>query len=142
MAYKFKAEGVHSADLPRENVKSFSVRTETPRTNDGRGTDTAVTMTISGPIRSVADAATISDETINLARWATEYDDAKAYSVATSTAVASGQVLRNDVYPNSFVVSYSEKFNIGEGVGTYNIVVRQKKDLLEFIQNTGGYVGV
>ena len=54
MAYKFKIEGFHSATLPQENVKSFSAHTETPRTSDGRGTDTAVTMTLSGPIRSVS----------------------------------------------------------------------------------------
>lgn len=140
MAYKFKLEGVHSANLPQENVKSFNAHTETPRTNDGRGTDTAVTMKLSGAIRSV-DESTIADETINLARWATEYDEAKAYSQATATAEASGQVLRNNVYPNAFVVSYSEKFDIGAGVGTYNMVLRQKKDLLEGIQNTGGYLG-
>jgi len=140
MAYKFKVEGVHSANLPQENVKSFSAHTQTPRTNDGRGTDTSVTMTLSGPIRSVDDGA-IADETINLAKWATEYDEAKAYSQATATAEASGQVLRNDVYPNSFVVSYKEKFDIGAGVGTYEVVLRQKKDLLENIANTGGYLG-
>jgi len=140
MSYKFKLEGVHSANLPQENVKSFRAHTETPRTNDGRGTDTAVTMKLSGPIRSVADGA-ITDETINLARWATEYDEAKAYSQATATAEASGQVLRNDVYPNAFVVSYSEKFDVAAGVGTFNMVLRQKKDLLELIQNTGGYLG-
>jgi len=140
MAYKFEMKGVHSADLPRENVKSFKLHTETPRTNDGRGTDTAVTMTLSGPVRSVDENA-ITDETINLARWATEYDDAKAYSVATATAVASGQVLRSSVYPSAFVVSYSEKFDIASGVGTYEIVVRQKKDLLAAIENNGGYLG-
>jgi hypothetical protein len=97
-------------------------------------------MTLSGPIRSVAENA-IADETINLARWATEYDEAKAYSQATATAEASGQVLRNDIYPNAFVVSYSEKFDVAAGVGTFNMVLRQKKDLLEVIQNTGGYIG-
>jgi len=140
MPYKFKLEGVYSANLPQENVKSFRAHTETPRTNDGRGTDTAVTMTMSGPVRSVADGA-ISDETINLARWATEYDEAKAYSQATATAEASGQVLRRDVYPNAFVVRYSEKFDVSAGVGTYNIILRQKKDLLDLIVNTGGYIG-
>ena len=140
MAYKFKLEGVHSANLPQENVKSFVAHTFTPRTNDGRGTDTAVTMTLSGPIRSV-DEDTIADETINIAKWATEYDEAKAYSKATATAEASGQVLRNDVYPNAFIVSFSEKFDIGAGVGTYTAVLRQKKDLLEGIENTGGYLG-
>jgi len=139
MAYKFRMDGFHSANLPRENVKSFKAHTETPRTNDGRGTDTAVTMTMNGPIRST-DAVAIEDQTINLARWATEYDDAKAYSAATATAVASGQVIRNDVYPYAFVVCYSEKFDISAGVGTYNIVLRQKKDLLEAIVNTGGYI--
>ena len=140
MAYRFKMEGVHSANLPQENVKSFKGHTETPRTADGRGTDTSVTMTVSGPIRSVDDNA-ISDETINLAKWATEYDDAKAYSKATATAVASGQVLRNSVYPDAFVVSYTEKFEIAAGVGTYELVFRQKKDLLGKLENTGGYLG-
>jgi len=140
MAYKFKAEGIHSANLPQENVKSIKAHTETPRTNDGRGTDTAVTMLVTGAIRSVDENA-IADETINLAKWATEYDEAKAYSKATATAEASGQVLRNDIYPNAFVVSYSEKFDIGAGVGTYELKLRQKKDLLEGIENTGGYLG-
>lgn len=140
MAYLFKVEGIHSADLPQENVKSIKIHTETPRTNDGRGTDTAVTMDVSGPIRSVDDS-TIADETINLAKWATEYDEAKSYSKATATAQASGQVLRNDVYPNAFVVSYSEKFDVGAGVGTFDLKLRQKKDLLENIENTGGYTG-
>ena len=141
MPYLFKAEGIHSADLPRENVTSFKTNTETPRTNDGRGTDTAVTLSVKGQIRSVADGATIADQTINLARWATEYEDSKAYSSATATAVATGQVLRCVTYPTAFVVSYSEKFSIKEGVGEYNLVVRQKKDLLEAIVNTGGYGG-
>ena len=138
MAYKFLVEGLHPADLPQESVSSFRVRTETPRTNDGRGVDTAVTMTVSGPIRS-ADEKAIADPTINLARWATEYDDAKAYSRVTATAVSAGQVLRKDIYPEAFVVCYKEKFNIKDGVGTYEITVRQKKDLLEYVQTTGGF---
>ena len=141
MAYTFKIEGVHSADLPRESVKSFKVHTETPRTNDGRGTDTSVTMTLKGPIRSADENAFVGDDTIKLARWATEYDDAKAYSQATATAIASGQVLRRDIYPDAFVVSYKEKFDVTNGVGTYNIVLRQKKDLLNKIQNSGGFLG-
>lgn len=141
MAYSFKVEGIHSADLPRESVKSFKIQTETPRTNDGRGTDTSVTMTISGPIRSADESAFVNDNTINLAIWATEYDDAKAYSQATVTAQASGQVLRRDVFPHAFVVNYSEKFDVTTGVGTYKIVLRQKKDLLKFIQNSGGFLG-
>lgn len=140
MAYLFKMEGIHSANLPRESVKSFKVHTETPRTNDGRGTDTAVTMTVSGPIRSADENAFVNDETIKLARWATEYDDAKAYSQATATAMASGQILRQDVFPDAFVVSFSEEFDITKGVGTFSIVLRQKKDLLKKIANSGGFL--
>jgi len=140
MAYTFRLEGTYSANLPQESVTAFTARTETPRTNDGRGVDTAVTMTMSGPIRSVDENA-ITDETLNLARWATEYDDGKAYSQATSTAVASGQVLRRDVYPEAFVVCYKEKFNVSSGVGTYEITLRQKKDLIDNVQTTGGYLG-
>lgn len=138
MAYKFKAEGSHSATLPQENVESVHFYTQTPKTNDGRGTDTAVTMRVKGKIRSV-DENTLADETINLARWATEYNEAKAYSKATATAEASGQVLRNDIYPNAFVVAYKETFDVTAGVGSFEMTLRQKKDLLEGIENTGGY---
>lgn len=139
MAYQFEISGIHSAKLPRENVDSVHFHTQTPHTNDGRGTDTAVTMDVHGKIRSV-DESTIADETINLAKWATEYDEAKSYSSATASAEASGQMLRNDVYPNAFVVSYREKFDVSGGVGTFVLKLRQKKDLLEGIQNTGGYL--
>jgi hypothetical protein len=138
MAYKFKIEGAHSAALPQENVESVHFFTQTPKTNDGRGTDTAVTMLVKGKIRSV-DESTLADETINLAKWATEYNEAKAYSKATATAEASGQVLRNDIYPNAFVVAYSESFDVTSGVGTFDLTLRQKKDLLEGVENTGGY---
>jgi len=138
MAYKLLVSGIHSADLPQESVKSFSAHTETPRTSDGRGVDTAVTLNVSGVIRSVDENA-IADETINLAKWATEYDDAKAYSEVAATAIASGQVLRNVKYPQAFVVGYREKFDITKGVGTYDITLRQKKDLLNQVQVSGGF---
>ena len=141
MAYMtFKLEGVHSADLPQESVSHFTTRTDTPKTNDGRGIDTSVSMTFGGPIRP-ADETSIPDDTIKLAKWATESDDDKAYSQATASARASSQVLRRTVYPEAFVVCYTEEFDIKSGVGRYSATIRQKKDLLEKVHNSGGYPG-
>lgn len=136
--YKFKTEGAHAVALPEESVSGFSYRTETPKHNDGRAVDTAVTLTVAGKIRSAGEG-TISDETLKLAQWAADQNDATAYQVATATAIAGGQNLRTDTFSNAFVISYKESFNVGSGVGDFNLVVRQKKDLLEGVSVTGGY---
>lgn len=136
--YTFKAEGAHAVVLGEETVSGIGYRTETPRHNDGRAVDTAATMTISGKIRSAGEGA-VADETIKLVQWAADANDATAYQVATGTAVAGGQTLRTNAFPNAFVISYKEFFNIGSGVGSFEMKVRQKKDLLEGVSTTGGY---
>lgn len=136
--YTFKAQGAHAVVLGEETVAGIGYRTETPKSNDGRAVDTAATMTITGKIRSAGEGAT-ADETIKLAQWSADFNDATAYQVAAGTAIAGGQTLRTNNFPNAFVISYKESFNVASGVGVFELVARQKKDLLEGVSTTGGY---
>lgn len=136
--YTFKAEGAHAVTLGDETVAGIGYRTETPRHNDGRAVDTVATMNTSGKIRTSGEGG-IGDDTLKLAQWAADQNDATAYQVATGTAIAGGQNLRTYTLANAFVINYKESFNVNSGVGTYDLVIRQKKDLLEGVSITGGY---
>ena len=54
------------------------------------------------------------------------------------TAVA-GIVERKYYFPNAFVVNYNEDFGDSDGVGTFSLVVKQKKDKMAGITIEGGY---
>ena len=136
--YQFKAEGAFSFELGEETVEAFAAATNIPKDTDGRPVDTAVTMVVSGKIRSAADGG-ITDNTVQAAKWANNMDDSKSYQKITATATAAGQVLRRTTYPNAFVVAYKESFNVQTGVGTFELKLRQKKDLLEGVQIEGGF---
>lgn len=136
--YELKAEGAFSFALGEETVEGFATETGIPKNTDGRAVDTSSTMTVKGKIRSAGDSG-ITDATVQAAQWANNMDDGRAYQKATATATAAGQVLRRDTLPNSFVISYSEAFNVESGVGNFEIKLRQKKDLLEGVLVEGGF---
>lgn len=136
--YDLKAEGAFAFALSEETVERFESKIDIPKNTDGRAVDTAATMTVTGKIRSAGDGG-VADSTIQAAQWANNMDDSKAYQNATATATAAGQVLRRTTLPNAFVVGYSESFNVSSGVGSFELKVRQKKDLLEGYQVEGGF---
>lgn len=136
--YELKAEGAFAFSLGEETVEGFNSKIDIPKHTDGRAVDTAASMTITGKIRSAGDGG-VADSTIQAAQWANNMDDSKSYQNTTATATAAGQVLRKTVLPNAFVVGYSESFNVETGVGSFELKVRQKKDLLEGYQVEGGF---
>lgn len=136
--YTLKAEGAYAFNLGEETVEGFNSKIDIPKNTDGRPVDTAATMTISGKIRSAGEGG-IADSTVQAAQWSNNMDDGKAYQNTTATATAAGQVLRNTILPNAFVVGYSESFDVETGVGSFELQVRQKKDLLEGYQVQGGF---
>jgi len=136
--YDLKAEGAFAFTLSEETVERFESKIDIPKNTDGRAVDTAASMTVTGKIRSAGDGG-IADSTIQAAQWANNMNDSQAYQNTTATATAAGQVLRRTTLPNAFVVGYSESFNVASGVGSFELKVRQKKDLLEGYQIEGGF---
>ena len=57
----------------------------------------------------------------------------------TVEIIQAGIVERKYTFPNAFVVNYTEDFGNTEGVGTFHLNVKQKKDKLANIAIEGGY---
>lgn len=55
--------------------------------------------------------------------------------------VSAGQVVRQFVLPNAFVMEYSEEIDDESGVGTFYIHMKQKKDENAATRIEGGFGG-
>ncbi len=53
--------------------------------------------------------------------------------------IAASQVVRKYTYPNAFVVDYKEDYGDTEGVGTFTLIIKQKKDKMAQVTVEGGY---
>lgn len=66
-------------------------------------------------------------------------EKADCYRKVTVEVISADQIIRKITYPNAFVVDYKETFGDTEGIGTFELVVRQKKDKLSTVTIEGGY---
>ena len=66
-------------------------------------------------------------------------EKADCYRKVTVEIIQAGIVERKYTFPNAFVVNYTEDFGNTEGVGTFHLNVKQKKDKLANIAIEGGY---
>ena len=53
--------------------------------------------------------------------------------------IAASQVVRKYSYPNAFVVDYKEDYGDVEGIGTFKLIMKQKKDKTAQVSVEGGY---
>ena len=75
-----------------------------------------------------------------LTNWAmVPVEQADCYRNVVVKSVAAGQVIRQYTFTNAFVVDYQETYGDTEGVGTFELVIKQKKDKVQKILVTGGY---
>ena len=65
--------------------------------------------------------------------------DSNCYRKVTVEIIQAGIVERKYYFPNAFVVNYNEDFGDSDGVGTFSLVVKQKKDKMAGITIEGGY---
>ncbi len=64
---------------------------------------------------------------------------ADCYRKATLEVLNAGQMVRKVYFPNAFVVDYTEDFGADAGVGTFRLVIKQKKDKNDLVKIEGGY---
>ncbi len=107
--------------------------------SDARSADLAMGFRISGRIQSSLEAA-VADGTVDLANWAlVPSDAADCYRKVTVKLITAGQTVRQYVLPNAFVLSYQEKLTDESGAGEFVLVVRQKRDLNDKVELSGGF---
>ena len=80
------------------------------------------------------------DSTRQLGLWAlVPAEKADCYRKVNIEVIAASQVVRKYTYPNAFVVDYKENYGDVEGVGTFTLIIKQKKDKMAQVAVEGGY---
>ena len=139
MGFTLKVEGNSTIDLGKDSVTSVKVRTDIPQDSNARSTDLGSTITITGKILTAVDGDPF-DSTRQLGLWAlVPAENADCYRKVTIEVIASSQMIRKYTYPNAFVVDYREDYGDLEGVGTFTLIMKQKKDKVAQISVDGGY---
>lgn len=139
MGFKVKIEGAETIDLSIESVQNVKLITDTPEDTNARSKDVGSTMIISGKILTAVDGDPF-DSTRKMGTWSlVPAEKADCYRKVTIEVISADQVIRKITYPNAFVVDYKEHFGDTEGIGTFELVVRQKKDKLSLVTIEGGY---
>ena len=119
-----------SIKLGVDTIQTVDFAIDTPKDSDARTTDVSVTMTITGKVLTMVD----------LALWSMiSAETADCYKKVTVSVTAAGQVVREYSLPNAFVVDYSETYGDTEGVGTFKLIIRQKKNAINSTAVNGGY---
>lgn len=139
MGFKVKIEGAETIDLSIESVQTVKLTTDTPEDSNARSKDVGSTMVIRGKILTAVDGDPF-DSTRKMGTWSlVPAEKADCYRKVTVEVISASQVIRKITYPNAFVVDYKETFGDTEGIGTFELVVRQKKDKLSTVTIEGGY---
>lgn len=128
----------NNVTLGVETVKSVDLLVATPQDSNARTTDLGVTLKVTGKILTMLDDG--NESTVDLAAWAMiPVEQADCYRNVSVKVVAANQVVRQYTLTNAFVVDYKETYGDKEGVGTFELIVRQKKDKVQKTTITGGY---
>lgn len=139
MGFRLKVEGGAAIELNEQSIISVKFRTDIPKDSNARSTDLGSTVEITGKILTAVDGDPF-DATKELGKWAlVPAEKADCYKKVTIDVIAASQEVRKYTYPNAFVVDYTENYGAEAGVGTFCLMIKQKKDKMANIAVEGGY---
>lgn len=139
MGFTLKVEGPSTVDLGTTSITGVKFKTDIPLDSNARSTDLGSTVEISGKILTAVDGDPF-DSTRQLGLWSlVPAEKSDCYRKVTIEVIAASQVIRKYTYPNAFVVDYKEDYGDTEGVGTFRLIIKQKKDKMAQIAVEGGY---
>ena len=140
MAFSVKIKGsANEISMGQDVISSVNLLVEMPKDSNARTADLYATMIIKGKVLTVLDGAS-GTETLDLLKWSmVSAENSDCYRSVEVNCIAAGQVVRNYKFPNAFVVDYTEDYSDTQGVGSFTLIVRQKKDMLELAKVTGGF---
>jgi hypothetical protein len=139
MGFRVKVEGAESIDLSIESLLTVEFKTDTPDDSNARSTDLGTSLMITGKILTPVGGEA-ADSTIKLAQWSlVPAEKADCYRNVKVDVISASQVVRQFTLPNAFVVDYEEEYGDVEGVGTFKLYVKQKKDKTAAVKFEGGF---
>lgn len=139
MGFTLKVDGPSSIELGTTSITGVKFRTDIPVDSNARSTDMGSTVEISGKILTAVDGDPF-DATKQLGLWSlVPAEKSDCYRNVTIEVIAASQVVRKYSYPNAFVVDYKENYGDVEGIGTFTLIIKQKKDKMSQVAVEGGY---
>lgn len=139
MGFRVKITGGKDVEFNEGIITSVEFVSDTPDTSNARSTDLGVIMNIKGRI-NFSLGAEEDDSTVELANWALmPSDQSDCYRNVQVQVVNGGQIVRQYTYPNAFVMGYTEDLNDEEGVGEFELLLKQKKDLTAKVELKGNF---
>lgn len=139
MGFKLKVEGAETIELGIQNILTVEFKTDTPNDSNARSTDLGTTLVVKGKILTPVDGEA-ADSTIKLAQWSlVPAEKADCYRKVSVDVISASQVVRQINLPNAFVVDYVEDYGDEEGVGTFSLYLKQKKDKTAAVKFEGGF---
>ena len=139
MGLRLKIEGSESISLSETSIVQVKFGADIPHDSNARSTDLGSTVEITGKILTAVDGEPF-DATKEIGKWAlVPAERADCYRKVTIEVIAASQEVRKYTYPNAFVVDYREDYGDIEGVGTFRLMIKQKKDKMADIAVEGGY---
>ena len=139
MGFRVKISGGKNVEFDEGIITSVEFVSDTPDTSNARSTDLGVIMNIKGRI-NFSLGAEQDDSTVELANWSLmPSDQADCYRNVQVQGVSGGQIVRQYTYPNAFVMGYTEDLNDEEGVGEFELLLKQKKDLTAKVELKGNF---
>lgn len=139
MGFNVKIETNETIELGMQAVQKVIFDTDTPNDSNARSTDLGMSLTIIGKILASVNGG-VADETMKLAKWAlVPAESANCYGNVTVEVLNGEKIIRKITFNTAYVVDYHEKFDENTGVGTFILLLRQKKDMNNFVEYKGGY---
>lgn len=139
MGFRVKITGGKNVEFDEGTITSVDFVSDTPDTANARSTDLGVVMNIKGRI-NFSLGAEQEDSTVELANWALmPSDQSDCYRNVQVQVVSGGQIVRQYTYPNAFVMGYTENLDDDEGVGSFEMLLKQKKDLTAKVELKGNF---
>ncbi|MCT4509797.1 MAG: membrane-associated protease 1 [Tepidibacter sp.] len=139
MGFRLKVEGPETIDLGLENIVTVEFNTDTPNDSNARSTDLGTSLIIKGKILTAVDGEE-ADSTMKLAQWSlVPGEKADCYRKVIVDVISASQVVRKIELPNAFIVDYTEDYGDEEGVGTFYLHMKQKKDKTPSVKLEGGF---
>ncbi len=139
MGFRLTIDGSGPVSLSEKCITNVEFHSEIPTDSNARAADNGAALKIWGKML-FSLGAEAQDATVNLAKWSiVPSDSSDCYRNVKVEVVAAGQIVRQIILPNAFVMEYTEELDDETGVGSFYLHVKQKKDLTDLTAIEGGF---
>ena len=139
MGLRMKIEGSESISLMETSITGVKFGSDIPHDSNARSTDLGSTVLVEGKILAAVGGET-ADDTSKIAKWSlVPAENSDCYRNAEITVISASQIVRQITIPNAFVVGYEEDFSDETGIGTFRLLMKQKKDKMRALKFEGGF---